>query len=755
MQKLYFFVLLFFLFIAGNKITAQTFQYDWTNAHGEGVSTPYTGSCWASSYTYPCTQYDSPQYNLKKLASDQSNNIFLAGRTNRPFDINSGTGTNMITPSTYLYNSGYGASTLYHHASFIAKHDKNSVLQWAGNIKAPTSSDYADIISIIPMDGNNLLVAGNFYGTVNFDINGTNSQLRTTIGSYDVFFAKYNSLNGDLIWVKTMGGTNQDYLTDLKTDSLNNIILAGYTYSTNLDIDAGAGVSLINTAGGQGSFIIKYDANGNLISSLERVSTTNNTKIGIDSGNNIYELSSFSGTRDLNGTAGTTNFTANGTHTFVSKYSSSGSYLWTREIKRDNNASTSSNPVDFVVKNDHLYFILLASSSIVDVDPNPSAEALLSTGGYGKTCIVEWDSNGNYLWSLIHTGNFSTNIEHIDVNTQGQISYIEKSYTGYDLDPASSVMNVTGNAYWAKLNADHSLNFVAALNFPSSKVFNDIIYDNHGSIIFGGNSATASANLNTFNLSENSYSTQNVGEQNYFITKYLLDCPTPAPSATATQPFCSAATVANLSATGTAIKWYDAAASGAQLLPTSALVNGTKYYASQTLNGCESVLRTEVTAVINTTAAPTASATQPFCSAATVASLSATGTAIKWYDAAASGAQLLPTAALVNGTKYYASQTLNGCESILRTEVTAVINTTAAPTATATQPFCNAATVANLSAMGTAIKWYDAAASGAQLLPTAALVNGTKYYASQTLNGCESALRTEVTAVINTTAAPS
>ncbi|WP_444542678.1 Ig-like domain-containing protein, partial [Flavobacterium limi] len=173
---------------------------------------------------------------------------------------------------------------------------------------------------------------------------------------------------------------------------------------------------------------------------------------------------------------------------------------------------------------------------------------------------------------------------------------------------------------------------------------------------------------------------------------------TAAPSATATQPFCSAATVASLSATGTAIKWYDAAASGTQLLPTAALVNGTKYYASQTLNGCESVLRTEVTAVINTTAAPTASATQPFCSAATVADLSATGTAIKWYDAAASGAQLLPTAALVNGTKYYASQTLNGCESALRTEVTAVINTTAAPTASATQPFCSAATVASLSA---------------------------------------------------------
>jgi hypothetical protein len=177
------------------------------------------------------------------------------------------------------------------------------------------------------------------------------------------------------------------------------------------------------------------------------------------------------------------------------------------------------------------------------------------------------------------------------------------------------------------------------------------------------------------------------------------------------------------------------------------LVSGNIYYASQTLNSCESS-RTAVTANINTTAAPTASSPQTFCNAATVANLTATGTAIKWYDAATNGNLLASSTALVSGNVYYASQTLNSCESS-RTAVTANINTTAAPTATASQSFCGSATVADLMATGTDIKWYDAATNGNLLSSSTALVSGNVYYASQTLNSCESS-RTAVTAIIIT-----
>ena len=220
-----------------------------------------------------------------------------------------------------------------------------------------------------------------------------------------------------------------------------------------------------------------------------------------------------------------------------------------------------------------------------------------------------------------------------------------------------------------------------------------------------------------------------------------------APTA-ADQVFCNSATVSQLVATGTNIKWYAAATGGTQLAGTAALVNNTTYYASQTIDGCESPDRTAVQVTINVTAAPSAPA-QTFCNSATVAELVSSGTMPQWYTGSVGGTPLAPDTAIATGV-YFVSQTLNGCESP-RTAVSVTLNVTAAPVADA-QTFCNTATVSNLVATGTAIKWYANATGGSQLLPSVALSTGT-YYVSQTLNGCESP-RVAVSVTVNVTAAP-
>ena len=230
-----------------------------------------------------------------------------------------------------------------------------------------------------------------------------------------------------------------------------------------------------------------------------------------------------------------------------------------------------------------------------------------------------------------------------------------------------------------------------------------------------------------------------------------------APTGSAAQSFCTIdnPTVANLTATGTAIKWYSAATGGTALVSTTALATGT-YYASQTVGTCESALRFAVAVTVNNPAAPTGSAAQSFCTIdnPTVANLTATGTAIKWYSAATGGTALVTTTALATGT-YYASQTVGTCESALRFAVAVTVNNPAAPTGSATQSFCTIdnPTVANLTATGTAIKWYSAATGGTALVTTTALATGT-YYASQTVGTCESALRFAVAVTVNNPAAP-
>jgi 3',5'-cyclic AMP phosphodiesterase CpdA len=251
-------------------------------------------------------------------------------------------------------------------------------------------------------------------------------------------------------------------------------------------------------------------------------------------------------------------------------------------------------------------------------------------------------------------------------------------------------------------------------------------------------------------------STTSLVSQNYYVSQTVDGCESPrtlvavtiktipaAPTASA-QSFCGTATVANLVATGTALKWFDVATGGTELASTASLVS-QNYYVSQTVDGCESP-RTLVTVTIKTIpAAPTAAA-QSFCGAATVANLVATGTALKWFDVATGGTELASTTTLVS-QNYYVSQTANGCEGP-RTLVAVTIKTIPAAPIAAAQSFCGAATVANLVATGTALKWFDVATGGTELASTTALTS-QNYYVSQTVDGCEGP-RTLVAVTVNT-----
>ncbi|OYU82350.1 MAG: hypothetical protein CFE23_01125, partial [Flavobacterium sp. BFFFF1] len=166
------------------------------------------------------------------------------------------------------------------------------------------------------------------------------------------------------------------------------------------------------------------------------------------------------------------------------------------------------------------------------------------------------------------------------------------------------------------------------------------------------------------------------------------------PTGTATQTFCNAATLSNVVVTGTNIKWYDFPTGGNLLASNTPLVNGTTYYASQSNGTCESLLRLAVTTNITVTAMPTAASTQTLCAGTTVAGLTATGTAIKWYNVPVNGSALASSTLLANGT-YYVTQTLNSCESP-RKAVTVTITPLATPTFTAVAPICSGATLAAL-----------------------------------------------------------
>jgi len=124
--------------------------------------------------------------------------------------------------------------------------------------------------------------------------------------------------------------------------------------------------------------------------------------------------------------------------------------------------------------------------------------------------------------------------------------------------------------------------------------------------------------------------------------------------------------------------WSDNEASG-QLTGSILTIDGlpamtyTFTYDVTDINMCDDPNMPVVSITISDASAPTAPPLQVFCDAATVNDLTASGGGIQWYDNATGGTALPITTALVDGGTYYAAQTLAGCESITRTEVTVTI----------------------------------------------------------------------------------
>lgn len=215
------------------------------------------------------------------------------------------------------------------------------------------------------------------------------------------------------------------------------------------------------------------------------------------------------------------------------------------------------------------------------------------------------------------------------------------------------------------------------------------------------------------------------------------------------QLFCASEykTIADLLAEGADVKWYDSENSTEELLPETLLTTGT-YYASQTINGCESQNRTMIQVTVQNPIAPTA-LNQSYCinELKTVGDLEAEGTDVKWYNSLTSTEELSVTDLLTSGS-YFATQTINGCESIERTEVVVTIFNTPAPTAP-NQSYCASQNITfeDLIASGSNIKWYTSSSDDVSINPSTLVSSGT-YFASQTLDGCESVERTQVTVTI-------
>ncbi|MGN6645756.1 MAG: Ig-like domain-containing protein, partial [Cytophaga sp.] len=240
-------------------------------------------------------------------------------------------------------------------------------------------------------------------------------------------------------------------------------------------------------------------------------------------------------------------------------------------------------------------------------------------------------------------------------------------------------------------------------------------------------------------------------------TVVTINTPPAAPAVTAAVAYCQNATATQLTATGTALKWYadntTTTALSAAPVPATSATGTTNYYVSQTTNGCESA-RAQIAVTVNAlpTATITAGGATSFCNGGSVALTASAGSSYVWKNGTTQVGTGATYTATTAGSYTVEITNANNCKATSAATVITINTSSAAPTVTATVAYCQNETAAQLTATGTALKWYadntTTTALAAAPTPATTATGTTNYYVSQTTNGCESA-RAQIAVTVN------
>ena len=413
--KKQFFILIFTMFSIG--VFAQNFQ--WAKRLGE-ISTD----------------------RVKSMALDAAGNIYSTGFFGGTVDFDPGPATFNLTGNGDV---------------FILKLDASGNFLWAKSMGG-VQADQSNAIAIDA--AGNIYTTGTFLGTADFDP-GSSTYNLISAGGGDIFVSKLDA-NGDFIWAKNMGGTNNDVAVSMAIDASGNIYTSGYFRGTS-DFDPGVLTYSLTSEGSTNYdiFISKLDASGNFIwaKNLGGADEDRGSCIALDGSGNVYTTGFFYNAADFD--PGASTYTLNTVSPgypdiFISKLDASGNFVWAKSIGSIWDDRASSVAVD-ATGNVYTtgYF-----QETADFDPGPATHNMSTTlgGSDADIFVLKLNSTGDFIWAKTMGGASTEQGASIAIDAFGNV-FTTGTFDGTaDFDPGPGIYNLTGmggtsDIFISKLNA--------------------------------------------------------------------------------------------------------------------------------------------------------------------------------------------------------------------------------------------------------------------------------------------------------------
>lgn len=323
---------------------------------------------------------------LTDVKVNYNNDYFITGFFRNTVDFDPGAGvTNLTAGST-------------DGDAYVAHLSQSLGLVWVRQFEV-TSSGASDVsrTNAMAIDlNNNIITAGNFTGTVDFDP-GVGIQSLSASDNKAMFISKLDSL-GNFVFAKLMDsddpgtgsgfGVGVERIKDLITDSNDNLIAVG-RFNGTCDFDPGPGTSNLSTPfsgtnSKYNSFILKLNSTGDFVwvkqlrTPLSQFTAYNDINaVQVDNGDNIYISGPMDGLTDFDPSSSATLNNGNSS-SFSVKLDNAGNLVW---------AAPSNEPSGFLdiqesfLKGSKLCIVGNFQGGFIDFDPGSAQFNLNSTGG--------------------------------------------------------------------------------------------------------------------------------------------------------------------------------------------------------------------------------------------------------------------------------------------------------------------------------------------------------------------------------------
>lgn len=285
----------------------------------------------------------------------------------------------VFVTGTYGGSIVFGSTTLTSSVAsniFIVKYDMNGNVIWAKSLGGGRGSSIRTDMS------GNVFVTGSFdsptitIGSTTFVNAGGHdpgsASNHNPSSCTDMFIVKCDA-TGNVLWVKSTGGTGNEYVASVSTDPNGNVLVMGIFASSSITFDS---ITLTNSNSSglnRNLFITKFDTNGNVI--WAKSGLGDGRSMSTDASGNVF----------LTGAYGAP---------LITKYDPNGNILWTKSGAGNaggTSISANANGDVFLIGQFNGPTITFGSTT-------------LNSNGPGSVFIAKCDANGTLLWATTSGG---------------------------------------------------------------------------------------------------------------------------------------------------------------------------------------------------------------------------------------------------------------------------------------------------------------------------------------------------------------